>query len=86
MVDFLCSQAGIVHFPNGPVLLRCDIQVMMLVFSQKREQFMGLIPKEQQRFIASIKQAFKKPEVVLFLYFIDNILRDALYVMFRYEN
>ena len=69
LVDFLCSQAGVVHFPKSRVLLHSDIRAMMLLFSQRKQQFMGLIPNDQHRFIGGIKQGLKNTKVVIIFIF-----------------
>ena len=46
-------QAGCVHFPPNTA---CDIRVLLLLFSNKRRQFVGLIPNDQSGVVNGIRQ------------------------------
>ena len=46
-------QAGYVHFPGA---VQSDVKVLMMLYSKQHRQFMGLIPNEQAKFMAGIKQ------------------------------
>lgn len=45
--------AGCVHFTSTPP---CDIRVLLLLFSNKRKQFVGLIPNDQSGVVNGIRQ------------------------------
>jgi mediator of RNA polymerase II transcription subunit 25 len=45
-------QAGCVHFPPGT---QCDVRVLLLLFSNKRKAFIGLIPNDQKAFVDGIR-------------------------------
>ncbi|WAR01131.1 MED25-like protein [Mya arenaria] len=47
------NQAGCVHFPPNTA---CDIRVLLLLFSNKRRQFVGLIPNDQGGVVNGIRQ------------------------------
>ncbi|CAC5362713.1 MED25 [Mytilus coruscus] len=44
--------AGCVHFPPGT---QCDVRVLLLLFSNKRKAFIGLIPNDQKAFVDGIR-------------------------------
>ncbi|KAJ8299557.1 hypothetical protein KUTeg_023617 [Tegillarca granosa] len=44
--------AGCVHFPTGS---QCDVRVLLLLFSNKRKAFIGLIPNDQTAFVNGIR-------------------------------
>ncbi|KAH3792935.1 hypothetical protein DPMN_146436 [Dreissena polymorpha] len=46
-------QAGCVHFPPSTA---CDIRVLLLLFSNKRKSFVGLIPNDQSGVVNGIRQ------------------------------
>jgi len=45
--------AGCMHFPN---VSQCDVRVLMLLYSTRKKQFMGLIPNEQNQFVNGIRK------------------------------
>ena len=46
-------QAGCVHFTSNTP---CDIRVLLLLFSNKRRSFVGLIPNDQSGVVNGIRQ------------------------------
>ncbi|XP_061182873.1 mediator of RNA polymerase II transcription subunit 25-like [Saccostrea echinata] len=44
--------AGCVHFPAGS---QCEVRVLLLLFSNKRKAFIGLIPNDQTAFVNGIR-------------------------------
>lgn len=44
--------AGCVHFPAGS---QCEVRVLLLLFSNKRRAFIGLIPNDQTAFVNGIR-------------------------------
>ncbi|XP_078331774.1 mediator of RNA polymerase II transcription subunit 25-like isoform X3 [Crassostrea virginica] len=44
--------AGCVHFPPGS---QCEVRVLLLLFSNKRKAFIGLIPNDQTAFVNGIR-------------------------------
>ena len=45
------------HFP--PVT-QCDVRVLMLLYSNKKRMFMGLIPNDQAKFVTGIRTVITK--------------------------
>ena len=48
----LLLQAGCVHIPPSA---QSDVRVLMLLYSNRKKQFMGLIPNDQAQFINGIR-------------------------------
>ena len=53
----LCLQAGCMHFPASP---QCDVRILMLLYSSRKKQFMGLIPNDQASFVNGIRTVIQK--------------------------
>ena len=45
------------HFTN---LAGCDVRVLMLLYSNRKKQFMGLIPNDQNGFVNAIRTIITK--------------------------
>jgi hypothetical protein len=44
---------------NIPPTAQCDIRILMLLYSNRKKQFMGLIPKDQAGFLNGFKQVIE---------------------------
>ena len=63
IVIFICFlfQAGCVHFPQPS---QCEVRVLLLLFSNRKKAFLGLIPNDQSAFVQGIKHVLTKHRTI----------------------
>ena len=59
---FLFSQgyAGCVHFQQTDKDKKCDIKVMILLYNQEKNTYLGFIPNDQLQFVDCIRKVIQQ--------------------------
>ena len=60
IIHFSVLQAACVHFPSHSP---CNLRLLLLLYSNKRQSFLGIIPNDQNGVVNGVKQVILEKKV-----------------------